>query len=299
MDYIGLFYCILTALCWAIGPVFLRKSLDTFDNTEINAIRCIGFVSVTALFCITTPSLLVWKYGFPLLLLTFMITMIGNFIGDLCYFVAIDNIGLGRAISTANSYPIIVALISTYWLGESTSLELWIGTLIIILGLTLLNCTKKSAVPPSSKIRSNAKGFLMGLMASLSWGLMLSVQKFMISTYMLEPITYTFWRAVSISLIAWGYWFFSKNKEARMHVFQVGLRKWISPLWAGAFGLALGGIAFASALEIVPVSLASPITAANPIIAAIIAKFAFKERLSPIQWVGIVMVIIGGIKVTS
>jgi DME family drug/metabolite transporter len=300
MDTVGLTYCILTTIFWAISPIFLRKSLVIFDNTEINATRSIGFIVVAAFAClIANPSFLVWKHGPFVLGIVFMMVIIGNLIGDFFYMIAIDSIGVGRALSTSNSYPIFVSLISAFWLGETISTKLWIGTVIIISGLAFLNCTKKSTAPPSGKIRSNSLGFFMALMTAILWGFMLTIQKWLITTYGIEALTFTFWRSVSLTIIAWNFWYFRKNNEERKHIFNVGVKKWISPFIAGASGLALGGITIVRALETVPVSIAAPITASNPVIAAIIARFAFNEKLSPIQWFGIIMVIIGGIQVST
>jgi len=278
----------------------LRKSFDTFDNTEINATRCVGFVFVSTLAClIINPSFLVWKYGLYALGIVCVMVIISNLIGDLLYMIAIDNIGVGRALSTANSYPFFVALFSVFLLGETTSIGLWVGTAIIIAGLALLNCTKKNSVSPSGKVRSNSLGFIMSIITSILWASSLTIQKWLMTTYDIEALTFTFWRAILLSIIAWNFWYFRKNSEERKHIFNVGFKKWLSPFLAGTFGLALGGLMFAYAIKIVPVSIASPITATNPVIAAIIALFAFKEKLSLIQWLGIIMVIIGGIQVSS
>jgi drug/metabolite transporter (DMT)-like permease len=226
-------------------------------------------------------------------------TIIGNLFGDLCYFVALDNIGVGRALSTANSYPIFVSIFSVLWLGETLSVKLLTGTTIIIAGLAFLNCTKKSAIPPSEKVRSNILGFTMATLTSILWASMLSMQKWVLTTHGVEPLTLTFYRAVSLIFITWGFWYFRKNNEERKHVFSVGYKKWLSPFLAGAISLGFGGISFAYALETIPASVAAPITATNPVIAAAIARFAFNEKLSPVQWFGIFMVIIGGIQVSS
>ena len=299
MDSMGLFYCVLTTVFWALSPIFLRKSLDTFDNIEINATRCAGFISVAAIACLVTdPALLGWKYELHVLGYIFIMVIIGNLIGDLCYMVAIDNIGVGRALSTANSYPIFVALISMSVLGETPSIKLWLGTIIIIVGLAFLNLSKKESLPPSGRVRSNKLGFLMAILPAILWGTMLTIQKWILTTYHVEALTFTFWRAVSLSIIAWSFWYIRKNSEERKHIFNVGFKKWLSPFLAGASGLALGGITVVLALHIVPASVAAPITATNPVIAAMIARFAFNEKLSLIQWVGVIMVIIGGIEVS-
>jgi drug/metabolite transporter (DMT)-like permease len=299
MDMMGLTFCIITTFFWALSPIFLRKSLDTFDNIEINATRCTGFISVAILAClIVNPSLLLWKYELHVLGIVFVMTILGNLVGDLFYMVAIDNIGVGRALSTANSYPIFVSLFSMFLLGENPSTKLWIGTIIIITGLAFLNLTKKNSLPPSVRVRSNALGFLTAAMTSILWGATMTIQKWVLTTYHVESLTYTFWRAVSLCILSWSYWYYRKNSEERKHIFNVELKKWISPFFAGAIGLALGGITIVYALNAIPASIAAPITASNPIIAALIAKFAFNEKLSQNQWLGILMVIIGGIVVS-
>ena len=300
MNSIGLTYCIIATIGFAIGPIFLRKSLDTFDSTEINAVRSIGAIVASALACIVfNPSFLLWKYGFIALTAVFLFMLLSNIIGDLCYFVAIDNVGVGRALSTSNSYPVFVAMFSVLWLGETPSLKLWIGISIIVLGLALLNCSRKNSILPSGKARSNTLGFFMGIMTSVLWALSMIIQKWALKTYSIEPLSLTFWRAILLGLVTWALWYFQKNSKERKYIFAVGYKKWLSPCLAGVFSLAIGGVALARAFEITPVSMATPITASNPVIAAVIARIAFNEKLSPIQWVGIVLVIIGGIEVSS
>ena len=299
MDMMGLTYCLLTTIFWAISPIFLRKSQDTFDNIEINATRCVGFLSVAIIAClITNPSLLVWKYELHALGIIFVMVIIGNVLGDLCYMVAINNIGVGRALSTSNSYPICVSIFSILLLGENPSLKLWIGTLIIIAGLAFLNLPKKNPLPQTGRVRNNTIGFFLAILTSILWGSMITMQKWLMTEYNVAPLTFTFWRAVSLCIISWSFWYFRKNSEERKHIFNVGFKKWITPSIAGASGLALGGISLLYALETIPASVVAPITASNPIIAAMIARFAFNEKLSPIQWIGIVLVIIGGIEVS-
>ena len=300
MDPIGLACCLLATVCWAIGPVFLRKSLDTFDNTEINAVRSIGTVAVSAFACfIFNPSFLAWKYGIGALAAVFIMMFLGNIVGDLLFLVAIDNIGVGRTLSTANSYPVFVSLFSAYWLGETLSLKLLAGTGIIVAGLVLLNCSKKSSLPPSEKARSNTLGFSLAIITSVLWALSLTIQKWALTAYHIDASSFIFWRGLMLGFTVWGFWYFRKGSEGRRQIFNAGFKKWLSPILAGAFSLAIGGIAFARALETVPVSMASPITASNPVIAAVIARFAFNERLTPLQWFGIVMVIVGGIEVSA
>jgi len=226
-------------------------------------------------------------------------TIIGNLIGDLCYFVALDNIGVGRALSTANSYPIFVSIFSVLLLGETLSIKLLTGTTIIIVGLAFLNLTRKSVFPPSGKIRSNTLGFFLAFLTSMLWASMLLMQKWVLTAQGVEPLTLTFYRSVSLISISWGFWYLRKNNEERKHVFKVGLKKWLSPFLAGAISLGFGGVSFVYALKTIPVSVAAPITATNPVIAALLAKYAFNEKLSPVQWFGIVLVIIGGIQVGS
>jgi len=300
MNPIGLTYCLIATICWGIGPIFLRKSLDTFDNIEVNAARSVGTIVVAAFMCIIfNPSSLAWKYGIVALSTIFLFVLLCNVIGDLCYFAAIDNIGVGRALSTSNSYPIFVALFSVHILGETPSLKLWIGTATIITGLVLLNCPKKNSLPPSKKVRNSVLGFFMAILTSVLWASSMIIQKWALTTYAIEPLSFTFWRAILLGFASWVLWYFHKNNEERKHIFDVGFKKWLSPCLAGVLSLAIGGLALAYALEITPASEVTPITAANPIIAAMIARFAFNEKLSPVQWVGIFLVIIGGVVVSS
>ena len=143
----GVLYCCAAAVCWALGPVFLKKGLALMSHSEMGAARTFGFVGAALFFVMLEPGVAVgWNYPLPYLAVIFVSILIGNIVGDLAYFRSIEMIGVGRAVGTTSCYPLFVTAISSVWLGEAVTLPLVLGTLVMIAGLFLL---KSGGAQPS------------------------------------------------------------------------------------------------------------------------------------------------------
>lgn len=73
----------------------------------------------------------------------------------------------------------------------------------------------------------------------------------------------------------------------------------IGDLAAGTFGLAAGGYFSTKGIQLIPVSIATPITASSPLFAAAMGVLFFHERVRPVQWVGILCILSGVLAVNS
>jgi len=296
----GVLYCCAAAVFWALGPVFLKKGLSFLDHTEMAASRTIGFALASLLFCILDPNAyILWRFPSRLLLFVFLNILVGNVIGDLCYFRSLELIGVSKAVGTTSCYPLFVTVISFFWLRESVTLPLVLGTAVMIAGLLMLKSGGRKAAGAGPETAS-WKGFLLALVAAFCWAAVMVLQKWLLSVHYLPAASITLWRALFLFAVSWGIWAWRTRKEPekRLHLLRAPRKIWAYALAAGTFGLAAGGYVFALAIQIIPVSVATPITATSPLIAAGMGVFLFHESMRPVQWAGI-LCILGGVLTVS
>lgn len=209
----GVLYCCAAAVFWALGPVFLKKGLAFLDHTEMSASRTIGFAAASLIFCIFDPNaFILWRFPSRLLLFVFLNILVGNVLGDLCYFKSLELIGVSRAVGTTCCYPLFVTAISFFWLGESVTLPLVLGTGVMIAGLFMLKSGGRKA-PGAAPETASWKGFLLALAAAFCWAAVMVLQKWLLSVHDLPAASITLWRALFLFAVSWGIWAWRTRKE--------------------------------------------------------------------------------------
>lgn len=295
----GVLYCCAAAVCWALGPVFLKKGLALMSHSEIGAARTFGFVGASLFFVMLEPSVSVgWPHPLPYLAVILVSVLIGNIIGDLAYFRAIEMIGVGKSVGTTSCYPLFVTAISSVWLGEAVTLPLVLGTLVMIAGLIML---KSGGNQPSETHAVSRAGFVFAIVAAVSWAGMMVLQKWLISVHSIHPAAITLWRAFFLFSLSWAYWGARSLRAGTnpLRIFTLNPEAWGWALAAGTFGLAAGGYFFTKGIQLIPVSVATPITASSPLLAAAMGVLFFHERMRPVQWAGILCILSGVLAVNS
>ena len=79
---------------------------------------------------------------------------------------------------------------------------------------------------------------------------------------------------------------------------KASFKAWGALLAGGSSALAIGGLLFGVCINVLPVSVVTPITAASPFITVILARFIHKEKLSRLQALGVAFVIIGALAIS-
>ena len=295
----GVLYCCAAAVCWALGPVFLKKGLALMSHSEMGAARTFGFVGAALFFVILEPGVSVgWPHPLPYLAVIFVSILIGNIVGDLAYFRSIEMIGVGRAVGTSSCYPLFVTAVSSVWLGEAITLPLVLGTLVMIAGLVLL----KSGGKQSMETRTlSGAGFFFGLVAAVSWAAMMVLQKWLISVHSIHPALITLWRSFFLFFLSWLYWGTNSLRRGTnpLRIFAMSPKAWSWAIAAGAVGLAAGGYFFTKGIQLIPVSIGTPISASSPLLAAAMGVLFFHERMRLVQWAGILCILSGVLAVNS
>ncbi len=75
--------------------------------------------------------------------------------------------------------------------------------------------------------------------------------------------------------------------------FRLSPTQWVATFICGLTGIALYNIAFFGALARLPGGRTALIVALNPIMISVVASLVFRDRLRPVQWLGVVTALLG------
>jgi DME family drug/metabolite transporter len=297
LNTLGVFYSAMAAVCMAIAPAFLKKGLEQISRSEMVTSRTIFFVASAAVLSLSEGRSMALPQSAGVAAFMILLTLSGNIMGDVSYFRAIQLIGMSRGITIASSYPIIVTLVSTLWMGEPLTLPVVMAPLLIVGGLVLLR--REPGGASGGDRPSNPAGFLWALVAAFGWASMMLMQKWLITEKQIQPVTVTLWRSYSLFFICWTYWISSRLATGRTPaaIFRMGRSAWGWSAAAAVTGLGFSGFFFTKAMELLPVSVVTPISASSPLVTAAIGVLFMRERLTAPQWGGLLLILGGVISV--
>lgn len=306
----GFLLSFVVAIMWAASPIMVGRGMAVSKCTsnEINPIRSISFFLVTLALAyahsggsipvVLSPKALLYISGNVLM---------GYLIGDVLYFIAIREIGISLAVPVSNAYPMLVVLTSWLMLGEPITLQIVLGIMIVISGLLLL---RFGGVRPDSQNEERGlreiglsklmRGFLFAIGAGLSWAIGAPLTKLAMETSGLGPVYISFYRALALLIMSWTYRLIlvKFRPGTIMPLRSIPFGGWAYFLGAAVIGLALGSILYATCISSMPVAVVTAITATSPFIAALFGHFVLKDRLTRLQWTGVVLIICGSVTVS-
>jgi DME family drug/metabolite transporter len=286
----------------------MKAGMRRAGPNEVNPIRAFGFLGTMLLFMIFTqpgewPSVsLLMAIGIAINVGTSAV------LGDQLYIYSINKIGASLAVSISSGYLLLSAFTSIWVLGEKITALIWGGTFLIIAGLLIIRYAgwKKQEDGPKDKKKealaagAMLKGIALAIGAALCWGINTPFIKVFMIKGNWNPIELYFLRSVAYIVIAWAVRLFECWRYPRivMPLRKVKPKAWIAFIASGSVALAIGGILFGICIKVMPVSVATPITASSPFITVLIARIFFKEKLTALQNVGVGLVVLGSISIS-
>lgn len=301
MTLAGLFYSLLTALCWGTVPVIYRRNMVQMPFEKMNALRSFGFLGAMVVLVVLYAPHSFLQVPLPVIGMIAAACLVGNVLGDVLFMKSIGLLGVGKASAITSISPLVVMVISFFWLGESITSLGMAGALAIIFGLNLVRRTEgiQRRSPEEANLR---RGFLLAVLTALCWGCSFPVTKWIFTNTSVDVASLNFWRAASFVPFSWAFWLIRASRipktKRETPLFTTTWGIFLELLAAGALALALGGFFLALALERAPASLVSPLTSSYPLIAAAWGILLFQERLNKVQLLGVCSIIGGSVVIS-
>jgi drug/metabolite transporter (DMT)-like permease len=303
----GFLLSLVTAACWAVSPILMKIGMKRAGPNEVNPIRSFGFLAtMIVVMIITQPGR--WPSVTPFMVFALLINVgTSAVLGDQLYIYSINKIGASLAVSINSSYPLITAIVSILVLDEKITPLIWGGTLSVIIGLlviTLGSRKKKSGEESNRKEKLAVRTLFIGIALSFASAVCSGANTPFIKALMHKggwnPIEMYFLRSIAYIVLVWLVRLVEWRKFPHivMPLRKVRLKAWIAFFVCGCVALALAGILFGVCVNVMPVSVVTPITASSPLVTVLIARFFYKEKLTKAQSAGIAFVVLGSIAVS-
>ena len=267
----------LTAVLWSISGIIIKRVSSKFGNLFATAAVGAGNVIVLSAVVLLLGNLGISTYAAGL-------SIAGGIITGAGYLLFYKSLQKQQASNTFSTIEIQVAILFLYGalvLGEAVSALDVLGIVIIALGTIAVSI---------EKMKFN-KGLLPAIAAQVFWALgwIFLVYPISVTPNHILPNLISFIAALAmVCLILLAY---KINKKLDLHPDSKGVAVGIS---AGLFS-GSGNAVYALLIYLKELALSAPISNSTPIIIAVIAHFVYKERLSAIQILGIIAVVLGAV----
>ncbi len=288
---------LLTAFFWSITAISFEAAGRTIGSLVVNLLRLvIGFLFISIFtllyrgqFFPVDATAEAWFY-------LFISGLVGFVIGDLCLFRAFVLIGARISMLIMALTPPITALIGWMILGETLTLQNWIGMTITVTGISLV--VLKKAERSSQKGRfTNVKlgyplvGVLLALGGAIGQGAGLVLSKFGMQDY-------DAFAASQIRIVAGIIGFaliFTILRRWRDVFIGLSFRKPMIQLSVGAFFGPFLGVSFSLiAVKYTSAGIAATLMALVPVFIIVPSVVFFKEKIT-IKEVAGAVIAVGGV----
>ncbi len=272
--YYGELSAILASFAWATGATFFSLAVVNIGPYRLNFVRLIVafFLLVFALF---------FSKGvfFPLSATShnwFWLSIsgtIGLVIGDLCYFGALNYLGVRITMLLFTIAPPTAAISEYFILKDHISYGSIFGMVIVVSGIIIV--IFKTEDRRDSK-RYSAMGLFLGIMAAIFQGLGLAISRFGIGE--LNAIEATYIRMFSAASF---YALIFLLMFQRLHKFEnkKGKKAYLYALLGAFFGPFLGVILSMNAIKFTYTGIAQTLLSTTPITIIPYSVFVFHEKI--------------------
>lgn len=287
------------AMSWAVTTLLVRHEARRANVLMLNAVAAstaggLMVVLLLALIGLGAYSIAfgarVWVgVGFLLGSTVFSLGM-----GDNLFFLALQRIGVGRAMPLAMSEPLLATLLAVLFLGERVTPGLLLGLVLIPPGLYLVTLPARGRiVDPKADTRALRLGVAMALGASVAWAL---------SAVTLRPgldqVDLLTASAIRTCAGAGLVWLVAKRSRRWLPQTEAGRpRLWVA-LLAGVFSGA-STLFFAFSVLHAGAARAATLAATSPLYAVPLSALLLGEQVTGRMMVGTLMAVAGVVLVVG
>ncbi len=297
---IGLVFAFLTAVCFAIAAIFIRRGV-THARESFSALVVTVFTTTILFLLVVTFSSewnKVWSISLRGLVLLGGAGILQSVFGRFLYFTSVRFIGANKTSAIIRTNVLYAVILGIFILNESLTILLFLGIVAIITGVTLVS-TEKQGVNEEKQAgpsRIRVKGIAAGLGAGLCWG----SSGVLIKTGIAEigsPLAGAFVSFATATLIIAS---LLLSKERRGMLTQLHSSSLIPLVIAGVVST-VGHLFRYYALNYSPVSLVVPILSIE-VIFVLLFSFILNRNIEVFTWriiVGIVAAVAGVILLST
>jgi drug/metabolite transporter (DMT)-like permease len=287
---IGIALALFSAFSWGIATVLIRQKLKKSNIISATAVSTV--ISGLIIWPLALLFTNLETVSFEGVLFFALAGLIAPGITNLIYNKGMDVVGVSVSASIFATYPMYSSIFAIILLSESVIFENFIGIILIIIGVLIIERGMSKPKTPS-KINGR-KGLIFPLLASLTMAFSFIPRKHGLNIYN-APLL-----AAAIGFLSSSLFYFILSKSSRSNLNSLFSRKDVKLFWKAGFFMSLGSITTLFALSSERVSLVTPIMQTEPLFVLFFAYLFLKEleQRSSKLLMGTITIIIGVILVS-
>ncbi len=140
MPSIALIGCAVAILFWGAAGIFDKLAMKGIDPVSGVLVRMAFITTAVLVFCVATGR---WRevLSFPASTYLYLLVggLLGGFVGQVAYFVAVKHAPVSQVVPITATYPVIAFLLAVLFLREHVTLAKVGGLVLVIAGLMLVS----------------------------------------------------------------------------------------------------------------------------------------------------------------
>jgi len=286
----GDIYALLTAVCWSFAVILFELSSNKLNPLQINIVKnsfgVIGFIITILILDIPYPN-----FSNKSLVILAISGFIGVGIADLFFLKSLKKIGSSLSAIVATVYAPSVFIIAYIFFNEITTLNVYIGTFLILGGIVVSTYNYPKQITSSQLFT----GVLFGALAQvLTAASVLSVKPIMLD----NPILYVALIRFGVGLMSAIIFMLLKTGYRLVFItFQQGYKN-IFLLGGSFFGTYLSVILWLAGYKYTLAGRAAIYNQLSTVIISIMAAYFLKDSLTIKKKIGILLSFAGAVIVS-
>ncbi|MHA1236329.1 MAG: DMT family transporter [Candidatus Hodarchaeales archaeon] len=302
-EILGIFLAFSAACCWGTAGVLYKSSIKPEHSLFLSIVyRGLIAVPFLALLTLLTAgfdalTILFQSHILPILLFSSLFVTLG----DLFFFAALQRIDVSKSQPVASIYPLFTIVLLIVFGMEEVSLVVIMATTILIIGIGLVsqknNYSSELSLSKSTEI---SKGLMLSIVAAIFWSFGIITLDYLLAIPGVDVFSLATIRfGILTVLMALSWIIFDKyqlqSRDNIRLITPISKRDGLIFGLTGILSWGLGAVTFFTSIELIGASRATSISSINPIIAVILGIAFLKEKFSPLQGFGILLVCLGSI----
>jgi len=301
---LGALLAILAACCWGSAGVLYKVAIKAehslFLSIVYRGMIAVPFIALLTFFVNGFKTTLILFQ--PDIFLIVFISSIFVTIGDLSFFYSLQSIDVSKAQPVASIYPLFTIIFLIIFGIETISFFVIIGTTILIIGIGLVSQQSNNSFSESTELgnKNIRKRLIIAIIAAIFWSLAILTVRVILDHPEVDVFSLATLRFSILTLLMAILWIIFdkyplKSRKRTSDHYPISRREIAIFGFSGILSWGLGAITFFTSIELIGAARATPISSINPIIPVILGVFILKEKMTPIQTLGILLVCFGSI----
>ncbi len=275
----GYFFIISAAVLWGTMGVFVKVLASLgFSTLQIAQLRSIIALVLIFLFLVLSDRNAL-KINLSDIWMFIGTGVISYFIFNLCYFTSLQSVGMSIASILLYTAPVFVTVMSWLIFKERMNFLKIFSLILAVLGCALVSGIGSQSIENLPKF-----GIIMGVLSGFTYALYSIFSVFALRKY--NSLTITFYSFLFASIFS----FFLKSPIETISLVSSGSSLFIV-LLLGIITGAAPYFLYTKGLSSIEPSRASILASIEPVVASLIGIIIFKEDLSVLSAIGIVLVL--------